>query len=307
MTMWSRLKTLVSAVFIGLALSQAAFAVDFSAADSLFSQRENNRANISQARALYVQILNQATTVNDKIRAAEQLGRLALYEGEMLLAKSDSSSRKTVFGDCWCRSTSLFSRSCNEPGWVEKISPSAIGQRVPAYYYYRGMCIGYWGEASNVIEQAAFSGALREAVNGGLDLASSNSSSSYYEGGAVHRVAANVWSNPLARAVGLYDAKQALAQIETALAAPASGGQDPGALYFDNHRSKIIVLKQLNSDDPSGGWKQKAIDFANETLLDMADRLEQDQLPAARVAEFNVIFAQLKIDYRGLTGRDWQP
>jgi len=25
------------------------------------------------------------------------------------------------------------------------------------------------------------------------------------------------------------------------------------------------------------------------------------------VAEFNVIFAQLKIDYRGLTGRDWQP
>ncbi|MBM4251981.1 MAG: hypothetical protein FJ146_08425 [Deltaproteobacteria bacterium] len=306
MTRWSMLRALASAVF-GFSLAHSAVAADFATADRLFSQRENNRAVIAQARSEFLQLLDSANNVNDKIRAAEQLGRLALYEGEMLSPKSDFANRRAVFGDCWCRNASLFSRTCNEPGWVEKISPAAIGQRVPAYFYYRGMCIGYWGEASTVLEQAAFSGALRDTVNAGLDVASQSAASSAYEGGAVHRVAANVWSNPLARAVGLYDAKKALAQIDRALAAPANGSQDPGSLYFDNHHTKIVVLKQLHSDEPSAGWKQKAIDFANETLLDMMDRLAQDQIPASRAPEFQEIYDHIKISYRGLTGRDWQP
>ncbi len=307
MAIWSTIKAVAAGAIMSLALGQIANGADFATADRLYAQRENNRAAIAQARSEYQQLLNSATNTNDKIRAAEQLGRLALYEGEMLTPKSDSATRRAIFGDCWCRSTSLFSRTCNEPGWVEKISPAAIGQRISAYYYYRGMCIGYWGEASNVLEQAAFSGALREAVNGGIEIAGQNAESSAYEGGAVHRVAANVWSNPLARAVGLYDIKKAYAQVEKALAAPANGSQDPGSLYFDNHRSKIIVMKQLNSDEPSEGWKDKAIAFANETLLDMTDRIDQDQIPASRVPEFKVIYDHIKIDYRSLSGRDWQP
>jgi hypothetical protein len=307
MTIRSTIKAAVAGAVISLTLAQVASAADFATADRLFSQRENNKAVIAQARSEYLQLLDSASNTNDKIRAAEQLGRLALYEGEMLAAKTDSATRRAVFGDCWCRSTSLFTRTCNEPGWVEKISPAAIGQRISAYYYYRGMCIGYWGEASNVLEQAAFSGALRDAVNGGIEIATQSAESSAYEGGAVHRVAANVWSNPLARAVGLYDIKKALVQIDRALAAPANGSQDPGSLFFDNHRSKIIVMKQLNSDEPSAGWKDKAIDFANETLLDMTDRIEQDQIPTSRVPEFKVIYDHLKIDYRALAGREWQP
>jgi hypothetical protein len=125
MTRWSMLRALAGAV-LGLSLTQGSFAADFATADRLYAQRENNHEAIAQARAQYVQLLDSATNVNDKIRAAEQLGRLALYEGEMITAKSDSAGRRAIFGDCWCRSTSLFSRTCNEPGWVEKISPAQL-------------------------------------------------------------------------------------------------------------------------------------------------------------------------------------
>ncbi len=48
---------------LALATSPAAFAADqFTAADSLFSERENNHAKIEEARTAYLAILNNDAT-----------------------------------------------------------------------------------------------------------------------------------------------------------------------------------------------------------------------------------------------------
>ena len=302
MSLWTGFKNATVAVALVLAAAPA-FALDFVAADDLFANRESGRAAIAQARDAYLQLRAQATTPSDKIRAVEQLGRLAFYEGELVVARNDTSARRQIFGDCWCRETSIFQRACVKPGFIDAISPANLGTKVPAYYYFRGVCSGYWGEAANLLERATFSSVLRDNINDGL--AQSNDGLNY-EGGGIRRVVANVWSNPEARVVGLYDVHGALEQANLALAAPAVGGADAGALFYDNARSKVAVLEQLDRDEPTGGWKDQAISYVTDTLAEMQDRVDTAQLPNGRVPEFKVYFQRLKDDYKYLTGKDWQ-
>ncbi len=286
--------------FSVLFAAQLAQAADFSLADSLFQQRENNRAVIAQARAAYLEILGQTSDVNEKVRAAEQLGKLAIYEGEMLLPKSDSAGRQAIFGDCWCKDASIVRRSCTQPGFIDQISPKSIGKLVPAYSYYYGACLGYWGESANLMQKAAFSGELGAAVKNGL--ASQESS---YEGGGVHRLAGSVWSNPLARAVGLYDIDGAYREIEAAIAAPAYQDQHPGSLYFENIVVKLRIMNVLDGARGGEGWKAKAIELADDTLADMADRVELGKIPSGREPEFRVMQARVEQFYKEATGKSW--
>jgi len=301
-SLWINVRNITVAAALALAAIPA-LAIDFTAADALFANRESGRAVVGQARDAYLQLLGQATTQGDKIRVVEQLGRLALYEGEMLVPKSDTAARRQIFGDCWCKETSVLRGACVKPGFLDTISPANLGHSTPAYFYFRGLCSGYWGEAANLIERATFSGVLRDNINDGL--AQSNDDLNY-EGGGIHRVVANVWSNPAARVVGLYNVHGALDQANLALAAPATGGNGPGTVYFDNARTKVAVLQQLNQDEPSGGWKSQAVSYLDDTLIDMNDRVSSSQVPSDRAPEFKVFFQRLKEDYKSMTGNDWQ-
>ena len=51
MTIRSTIKAAVAGAVISLTLAQVASAADFATADRLFSQRENNKAVIAQARS----------------------------------------------------------------------------------------------------------------------------------------------------------------------------------------------------------------------------------------------------------------
>jgi hypothetical protein len=285
--------------------AQTAFAIDWNQADALYAQREGNRQVIAQARTAYLAILNQATEKADKIRAVAQLGRLAVYEGEMILPKTARDERRAIFEQCWCadpRVSLLGSGSCHAPGFVDKISPAAIGESHPAYTYFRSICLAYWGEQGTLPEKLAFTSKLTETLDQGRAL------DTRYEGAGILRVAAGVYSNPATRPLGIYNPEEALSIADQALSSqPYPGDPSGGANYYDNWQGKVSVLIQLHADDPNGGYGQQAQELAQQKLTEMDEKLADDDLPEARGPEFKHFYKKIKEQYHDLTGQDWNP
>lgn len=271
------LKTFIAIAAIGAAsFSVVAKADQWTEADALFAEREDDRAKIAQARAKYVAILDTATAKQDKIRAAVQIGRLAAYEGEMLLPKSAKAEREEIFGDCWRTH-------------LEKISPAAVGEKTPEYYYYKGACLAWWSEAV---------GTARALLN--IELAKRILSESLaldtrFEGGGAHRLAAGVKSNPAARPLpGLYDIAEAEEQIYQALDATAyPGDANNGKTYYENMRGIFTVLVEAGKKDQA---KAKAKEFIG--VMERAVRIRR--LPKGREAESRWVLAKLKVEVEAL-------
>lgn len=293
-----------------LTATQVAQADDvFTAADQLFEQREDNRQAIAQARNAYLGILNQVSG-DQLVYAVSQLGRLAIYEGEMLLPKTARAERRAIFEQCWCAEPKvnlLGQGSCAKPGFVEKIK-TVNGKEHPAYHYYKGVCQGYWGEQGSAVEKLAFVGQLEGHIKKGPTVNYDLIKGSDFEGGGIYRLAAGFYSNPAAAVLGYYKPDEAMVAIEKAIAAPASVG-DPsnGSQYFDNHQGKVAVFIELDKKYPNAGWKQKGIDYANDILINMTDIIDFDTYPAGRKAEFMFNYRKLKEHYKTLSGQDWNP
>lgn len=291
-------------------MAQSALADDiFAAADLLFDQREDNRAKIAEARVAYTTLLAQVSG-DQLVYAVTQLGRLAIYEGEMLLPKTARNERREIFEKCWCEEPSvsiLGSGSCRKPGYIEKIK-TVNGKEHPAYYYFKGVCLAYWGEQGSPLEKLAFVGQIEAAIQKAPAVNYDLIKGSDFEGGGAYRLAAGFYSNPAAAVLGYYKPDVAHTAIEKAIAAPATVG-DPsdGSQYFDNHQGKVQVMIELNKKYPNDGWKQKAIDYTTEYLVNMADIIEFDSFPAGRKPEFMFNFKMMKTHYKTLTGQDWNP
>lgn len=296
-------RSLIASFVAMLGLSTSAWALDWSAADALYAQRQDNRAVIAQARAAYLTLLGQATETADKLRAVSQLGRLAVYEGEMILPKDASAERRAIFQECWCadpRVSLLGVGSCAREGFVDAIHPDRIGQNHPAYHYFHGVCLAYWGEQGSLPEKLAFTSWISRDIRNGQAV------DQRYEGGGINRLAAGLWSNPATRPLGIYNPQDALRAIDQALTAQAYPG-DPssGSSYYDNWQGKATVLLQLHADDPSGGHLQAVTDLTTSKLAEMDEKIEDDDLPARRGAEFHFNYKKLKEHYHQATGQDW--
>ncbi len=273
---------------IALAIAPAAFAADpFAAADALFGQRENNHAKIEEARTVYLAILNNAATTSpNKIRAATQLGRLAVYEGEMLYPKTDKDNRKRVFrAGCW------------EP--IEsKLSPTALGSESAAYFYFEGVCLAYWGEAAGTIASLPYLPRLLNMIKKIDDAAHPEYRN--FEGGGLYRLAAGVHSNPAARDFpgGLYNPTLAVTEINNALASP--GVQDPvmqttvsGADFYENHRGKGTALVEAGKTAEAKAAYETGIALVTEAI-------DNDNVPLGRVPETNWDLAKMQTELGAL-------
>lgn len=252
---------LMSAAISVMTFASAARADQWTAADAAYQVRENNRAKITEARSAYAAILNSATTEGDKLRAASQLGRLAIYEGDMLLPKTAIAERKQIFSDCW-------------QGFVEKIKPgtNGVGEN-PAYYYFKGVCLGYWGEAAGPLASLPQVPTLKDVIAKGMLL------DKRYEGGGIYRLTAGVYSNKQAIAVGLYKPDEALAAAQQAVAMSAYPG-DPasGADYYDNWRSLALC-----QDEKAMTAEAKAT--LEEKIAELEDLAASNALPQGREPE----------------------
>lgn len=294
---------LVGAVLI---MPTAAFGLDWTQADSLFARRGSGRAVVAEARQAYVALLGQATIPADKLRAASQLGRLAIYEGEMLLPRTASSERRQIFGQCWCsdpRVAGLPPRgTCASPGFIDKISPANLGETHPAYYYFHGVCLSLWSEQASLGERIAFSSAIKADIDSGL------TTDTRFEGGGIKRLQAGVQSNPATKALGFFSIATALSAIDDATSSePYPGDPLAGSQYFENWSMKIKVLLQAHEEEPNGGWRDQALDLLVDKLNEMDEKIADDVLPVGRAPEFLQTYAVMKERYRTITGSDWNP
>ncbi len=252
---------LISAAVAVLSFAGAARADQWTTADAAFQQRDGNRARIADARAQYQAILAAATTEGDKLRAASQLGRLAIYEGEMLLPKTDTAGRKAVFSECW-------------QGFIEKIKPGTNGVgESPNYYYFKGVCLAYWGQAAGPLASLPHVPTLKDMIAKGL------LQDKRFEGAGVHRLAAGVYSNKAAIAVGLYKPDEALANAQQAVQLPAFPGDvSSGAEYYDNWRGLALTQDEK-------GLKDDAKATLEEKIAELEDLLSSNTLPQGREPE----------------------
>ena len=255
-----RLLVLVGAlltVFVGT----SAAAYDFSEADALFKQRENNLGAISKARGLYEQALS-GSSKEDLMHAVERLGKLAYYEGDLLLSQDESSKRKQIFSKCLEH--------------VESINPSKIG-KTGTYFYWKTACLALWGRAAGMISAAGRLGELKDSMRQGLEF------DAEYAGGGMHRVVATIhlrasWLS------GLQNYEKALLQINEAIA--------KGPEYFNVYVVKAEILKALDRDNEA----LQVLETAKREL----EKLERaKQLPANLEPETRVFLKQIKEALRG--------
>jgi hypothetical protein len=269
---------LFAAALAALTLSAPAFADQWTSADSLYAQRENNRAKIADARAAYTAILNASgAAAQDKIRAATQIGRLSYYEGEMLLAKTDTAERKKVFKACWDA--------------LDKIKPTSGANAIPAtpnFYFYKGLCMAFWGEAAGTLASLPYVPTLLDMIEKGL------AQDTRFEGGGIFRLAAGVYGNKKAQPLGLYQPEKALEMIEKSLVSAAfPGDANSGAKWFDNWRGKATALVELerNAD---------AKTILTSGIAKINDLIDDDELPAGRTPETMWILSKMEEELAAL-------
>lgn len=259
---------LSSLVFLSTHLSSAL--ADFATADALFQRRAEGREVVAQARSAYMDLLTHVSSPSEKIRAAGQLGRLAIYEGDMLLPKDQTEDRKSIFRQCW-------------DDFIERISPAAVGEN-GEYYFFKGMCLAFWGEAAGTLQSLPQVPALLGSINQGKEKGFTD-----IEGGGIHRLAAGVYSNEKARPLGLFKPEEALADINKSLESQGTPGGTSGKNFFENWRIKGRVLVAL-------GRKDEARSLMNEKIAEITSLIENDELPQGREPETLWVLASLKTE-----------
>lgn len=283
-----KLLSVLFASLIAWGVSNSARADLWNEAQDAFNLRENNHEKIAEARAKYLQLAEQSTGAN-RIQAVTQLGRLALYEGEMLFSKQDSEARSRTFGECWCKSVS--GGSCTNPGFIELINPSVVGEN-SAYYYFKGVCLAYWGEVQSLLTQIRWVGKVDENISLGTQRADVR-----FEGGGIDRLAGAFYANEKVRALGFFKPDVALARAEKATTmTDAYPGEDQvsGVDFYENWRTKYLALKSLGRTD-------EAKAFAEAKVAEMQEAEELGLLPESRIPESKFVIRCLKNE---LNGRD---
>lgn len=257
------MKKLSSLVLVlTVALTGSAFAVDFGAADALFSQRENSLTNIAQARTIYQQALRQSSG-DDLVYAADHLGKLAYYEGELLTDPKNHSRRVEIFQQC--------------QDDMESISPAKLGKKVPAYFYWKATCTALWAKSASSFSVPGRVGALESAMDEGAKLDGS------FAGGGIYRVMGSVYlkSKMLSWIPGLgrfYDPAKALDCIEKAIGF--------GPQYYNAYLVKAEILKELGRGD-------EGLQLLQEKKRELDGLARRNSLPAGLEPESKMILRQM--------------
>lgn len=175
-------------ILCSLLLGSLAVAADFSKADTLFAQRENNLDAIHEAMALYAQILTNSGDKSEQLYAMNKLGRLCYYEGELLTPYEDAKKRMTIFSKC--------------QAWAEQVNSA----------YWKAFSLGLWSSSAGYAAAWWYLDDLKEAIQRALieDVITD-------DGGIFRILGALYASAPELAQYDLYDLNQAMAYANRAL------------------------------------------------------------------------------------------
>lgn len=255
---------LIGAFLGGLMVAGSVWGVDFTAADDLYAQRENNPLKVRQAREAYRSLL-PGLTGSDLLYAVTQMNRTYFYEGEALTPKvgAGRDRRRALFGECWKTTNEL-------------IAPSKLGYEAIEYYYWRASCLALYAEVSSTVENLRNISLLRKSFTKGKELDIS------YEGGGLYRAEAGVIANPKAKPIpGLYNPNEALKLVNAALEqAPYPGTSNGGSSFCENYRRKALTLRELGRVAEAKELLESSLDEFK--MLDELEMLPEGLEPETR-------------------------
>lgn len=171
---------------------------------------------IASAKASYRKALTHGQRA-EKIYAAEQLGKLAYYEGDLLSGKKEHKKCVKVFEECM-----------ND---MEYVNPKLIGKNA-TYYLFKGMCLGFWGQSKGTFAAARRVSELKSLIQEGLNFDAN------YEAGGLNRLYAAVYIK--SKLMGLYDLDMALKRIDRSI--------ELGPNYYNNYLIKAEILKEMGKE-----------------------------------------------------------
>ena len=222
--------------------------------------------NTEAARAKYYEIIEAGAEGDALVRAVVGVSRTLVYQGEGLTgteSDEDIDTRRALFKECWDSA-------------VEAINPEAIGYAAPEYYYFKSVCMAYYGQVSGTIENLGLIRGLNNAITTGLEIPGGD----LYEAAGIKRVKAAVSSNAKTKPLpgGIYNPELALQLIDEAIESEAYPGSYAGNLSCENYRRKVNVLVEL--ERPAD-----ALETALFAIDEFEFLLEFEEIPAVIIAE----------------------
>lgn len=246
-------------IMLAAVLSLPAYAFDFSRADALYAQRENNPGAIAEARSIYRSALGGSLATWEKIHVIENLSRLAFYEGELLTPQDDHAKRVPIF------------TGCMED--VEQVKPSKIGEN-GAYYYFKSLCLAMWAKSAQRVAVIARVGEFKDVLNMGMQ------KFPQYANGGIYRIYANTLiAEPLLRGFGLYDVARGLEYAQQAV-----------NIGPEHYNAYMILADALDKN----GRRAEGVSLLQHKKEELTDRLEEGRLPVGYEPESKVFLKQIE-------------
>jgi hypothetical protein len=255
---------------------------DFDQADQLFAERAQGEATVLQAQAAYKKLLSKSQGA-DQLYAASQIARLSYYHGEVLTSRSEKDKRVSIF------------KSCADD--IEIISPKKYGQETEAYYNWKLTCVTLWMESGRGLTSSQYRAVgndLKTLIKKSLEF-TTNDNGDYvgtYEGGAIARYVAAIYSNPNARAIGLYKPREALILINAATEADYHDSRAyPEPLSGEDYAENSFVMVKVLRENKKNS---EATEYLNDAIEGLEDQQDSDELPVGRESEALHQLARLK-------------
>jgi len=225
-------------------------------ADELYKNRANGSSAIAEARTAYESLLSNSRG-DDLVHIASRICSLNTFDALHFI--SGNTAKMEMLTACW-------------DGVINKISPDAIGEKKPEFFYWKSYALANYGKLASTLERIKRIKQLMALIEEGKNI------DTRYYGGGILRTAAGIRSNPAVRVLGYYDPALALEEIETAIDSDSAPGSDLyGEDFFGNFEIKANVLVALERTAE-----------AKALLTEFLDDLDLENLPEGIEPENNV-------------------
>lgn len=239
--------------------SSAGLAVDFSAADALFQQRDNNLQAVRSAHTMYANLARGASG-RDLIYAYEQMSRLRFYEGLSLPTRDE---RIATALNCVNEIEAIKS--------VNNVTPVA-------YYYWKALCLLSWGRYNEEVDSIATimrTGEMADLIEKGI------STDAAYEGGGCYRLGAALYVKlpPINFFGPSQDLDRAARYVDLAMSSAAHESElDPetatGDYFYKVYEAKARLQRA-----------KRDIEGAKATIRTALARIHAGEIPVGREPE----------------------
>jgi hypothetical protein len=271
---------------VAACVSTVSLAGPYDEADRLFATRDGGSPAVAQARAAYKAALT-GRTGEDLVYGVQQVGRLAVYEGQYLLgADNQNKARKAeIYQDC--RAT------------AELLRDDAAHRTEHAYW--RTACTSLWMKFASVLDRLSelprVKADFNELVGPDLEVKAELGIDQRYQSGGLERVLAAIYANSLSSMIRdtLPNPAKSLEMADRALSeSPFPGDSASGADYYRNHRQRADSLVAL-------ARAAEARSFLADAIAEIDERATDGDLPVGLETETLAVRDELHRLHDGLS------